>query len=219
MDRPIVTLPLALQRVTRIDWDIDWREQSAGTGTGGRRNVLLGALPRWVGTVPAFVRGADLGAWRALRLAAMGLTGIYRVRMFDPGVSPIGCAPGVPFDDDTLFDDGAGWDDFPIVPCPSGAARGATQVVLDESDAPRPIAVGQILSHGDWPFSVLSRADLGGGLVRLDVAMPLRAAIPAGDPVELMGAGLFELVERGAGLTYGPGRTAFPELRLQEWLR
>jgi hypothetical protein len=219
MERPVITLSPALARVSGIDWAIDWREQSAGVGTGGRRGITLGAFPRWVGTLPLVLRPSAIGAWRAHLHSARGMTGIFRVRMIDPAVNASTQGPAVPFDDDSLFDDGAGWDDWPVAPCPTGAAAGATSLVISEADVTHPVAVGQILSHGDWPFTVVARTELSGDLVELDVEMPLRAAIPAGDPVELVGAGLFEMVESGGAPAYGLDRVSRPALRLQEWLR
>lgn len=219
MERPIITLAPGLLRQTRVNWDIDWREQSTGPGTGGRRQILLGALPRWIGDLPVQLRWQDLGVWRAARLAGRGMTAIYRVRMIDPAVWRGGAGTPLEFDDGTLFSDEAGWGDWPIAPCPDGAAAGAEQIDLDVSGVTVPLAVGQILSHDDWPFAVTEIEDLGDDIARISIQPPLRAAIPADDPVELIGVGLFELTERGEAPAYGRVRSVPAALRLQEWLR
>jgi len=219
MERPIVNLPTALCRLTGVDWFPNWREQSAGTGTGGRRNIVLGALPRWEGAVPVVLPPSLIGQWRAMLLTLRGQTGILRVRMFDRAVSLATEGAPVGFDDGAFFDDGAGFDSFPVALALRDAPAGASVIDIDETGVAVPVAVGQILSHGDWPFAVTSRQPLGGGIVRLGVAMPLRAAIPAGDPVDLIGAGLFELAETGGVPAYGLDRVTRPALRLSEWLR
>lgn len=106
-----------------------------------------------------------------------------------------------------------------MVPCPAGAAAGAVEIVVNETDAPSSIKVGQILSHADWPFVVTWRMDEGGGLVRLGIEMPLRRAIPAGDPVSLVAYGLFELSGSSPRIGYDWQLAVKDELSLQEWLR
>jgi len=93
------------------------------------------------------------------------------------------------------------------------------EIVVDETDAPAPIKVGQILSHADFPFAVSWRMDEGDGLVRLGVEMPLRRAIPAGDPVSLIAFGLFELAGEAPRWGYDLSRVSRETIALQEWLR
>lgn len=205
-------------RTASADWDIDWREQSGGTTISGRGKVVIGDKPRWVGTLNKHLSGAEIGRWRAARWAGQGLTGVYRVRMIDTAAFSI--SPGmVGFTDDTYFDDGAGFYSVPTVIAAADAAMGATEIIVDESAAPAPIAEGQIMSHGDYPFGVVSRFGTGAS-VALSVQMPLRVAIQAGDLIDMVGTGLFETVEAGAGrVAYGPELYARPSLQLREWLR
>lgn len=219
MERRFVTLPPALTRVTGVNWEIDWREQSAGTGTGGRQNIQIGLLPRWVATSPLVVPPDLIGEMRARLIYGRGRLGLFKIRMIDPAVNRLTCGAGVPFGDGEYFAEGAGFDDYPVAECPAGAAAGATEIEISEAALAAPVAVGQILSYDDYPFAVTWRAALGGGLVRLGVEMPIRAAIPAGAPVEMIGRGVFEMLESGPGASYDLNRVARPVLRLQEWLR
>lgn len=218
MDRPIITVPRGLFGMRTSDWDIDWREQTAGTSTSGKRKILIGKLPRWVGAPSLVFRPHLLRQWRAHRWAGRGLTAVFRITMVDGFTMPQ--QPAIPFEGGITFADGAGWDSAPAAPCVGGAAPGDTSIVLDESDAPAEIAVGQILSHADWPFGVVSREALGDGLVRLGLEMPVRSVIPDGAFVDLTGVGLFEAVNPNAGNPeHGVNRIARTSMRLQEWLR
>lgn len=222
MMRPLVTISPCLFRNVEIDWDIDWRAQSTGLSTSGRRHVHLGLLPRWVGAPRAMMDAQQIADWRAHRWAGRGAVAIYRVAMTDPVVWRVPLPDdGAAFSDGSLFSDGSGWDDAPKAPCVGGVVPGDTEIVLDESSAPQPVAVGQILSYGDLPFGVTWREDLGGGHVRLGVEMPIRIIIPAGGLVDLVGKGLFELVDpaQGNAIWSRSKRRADVSMRLQEWLR
>lgn len=216
MERRIVDLPYP--RLTGVDWDIDWREQSAGTAISGTRRIVLGQLPRWVGSLPQILRPQDIGRYRAARLYARGMTGIFRVPMVDP-VTAQASYGSVPFSDGASFSDGTLFFDETVVSCVAAAEAGAETLVVDETAAPHPIRIGQILSHADWPFAVVARSGTGSE-VTLTVEMPLRAPIPAGAAIHFQGRGLFEMVEpRSGNPIYGLNRVAQPVLNLQEWLR
>lgn len=220
MDRPLITVPRGLFRMTSADWDIDWREQVSGQATSGRRNIVMGKLPRWVGAPSLVFRPELIPQWRAHRWAGRGLTAVFRITMLDV-VSFDHPAPApTPFEDEALFDDNAAWDVAYQLPCVGGAAPGDSEITVDESAAVQPVAVGQILSHGDWPFAVTWREDLGGGQVRLGVEMPIRSPIPDGGLIDMEGVGLFEAVNpRAANPGYDIHRVARTEFALQEWLR
>lgn len=216
MERRIIDLPLP--RITDVDWDIDWREQSAGSALSGTRKIDVGRLPRWVGSVPQILKPEMVGAYRAARAYARGLTGVFRVAMCDP-LFARALTEAVPFGDGEPFSGGALFSAESIVPAVSAAARGAETLIVNETSAPHPIAVGQIMSYADWPFMVVSRAGSGAS-VTLTVEMPLRVAIPAGGAVHFRGRGLFEMIEpRSGNPVYGLGRVSRPTLTLQEWLR
>lgn len=206
-------------RITDISWDIDWRAQSAGTATSGRRGILLGKLPRWVGTLRFVTWEERLAAWNAMRWAGRGPLAVYRVRMIDGVTSGAPDSVAAGFADGSSFSDGAGFAAPAAVPVVGDVVAGATEIVVDETGAPRPIAVGQILSFDDWPFAVTWREPVAGG-VRLGVEMPVRRPMSDGDLLRLEGTGLFELVDPAKGAAeYGVDRVARPVLQLQEWLR
>lgn len=216
MQRTIVDLPYP--RLTGVDWDIDWREQSAGTAISGTRKIVLGQLPRWVGSLEQILRPQDIGPYRAARIHARGLTGVFRVAMVDPVAAQVS-GGSVPFSDGASFSDGALFFDESVVSCVAAAEAGAETLVVDETAAPHPIRIGQIMSYADWPFMVVARSGTGAE-VTLTVQMPLRIAIPAGAAIHFQGRGLFEMVEpRSGNPAYGLNRVAQPVLNLQEWLR
>lgn len=223
MERPIITLPRNLLRPSEFDWDIDWREQSAGVGTGGRRNILMGVLPRWIGSPKInLLDRTSLLTWRAHRWAGRGITGVYRLTMWDPvGHRGGGLPSGNPFSDAVSFSDGTAFENCYQVVTVGYAPAGASEIVIDETGAVAPVRVGQILSHDDWPFGVTSKMPEGQpGLYRLTVEMPLRRAIDDGALIDLAATGLFELVDaRSGNPRYGIDRTSRPSLQLQEWLR
>jgi hypothetical protein len=122
---------------------------------------------------------------------------------------------GIPFGDGALFDDGSGFADDYAVRCDEGASAGDTVVRVDMATATGPVSQGQILSHNDFPFAVVS---VFGD--ELEIEMPLRRDIPAGDLIQLRGRGLFEMVQPMTGNPgYGPNRVSTAQMQLQEWLR
>jgi hypothetical protein len=215
MERPQITVLPQILRYTSVDWDIDWREQVAGTTVTGRRNIAIGRLPRWIGTPSLEFFRADIGLWRAARLSARGLTGVFRMVMRDAAVYAPPCGEASTFDDGSTFSDGTGFAAEYTVRCDAGAALGATEIVVNMSTANGTIQIGQIMSHNDWPFSVI---EIDGNTLRVEP--PLRAAIPAGDTIRLEGRGWFEMVDARTGNpSYNSQMLAQPTFALQEWLR
>lgn len=215
MQRQIITLPRALMRFPAVDWDIDWREQSHGTTLMGVQSIDLVQLPRWVGTPRMFFDRDTIGLWRAHRLAARGMTGVFRVAMRDPATFDGDPLDAVTFSGDETFSDGTGFAGEYAVRTDTGAPAGATEIEVNLSTANGTIRAGQILSHNDWPFAVVA---IDGN--RLRVEMPLRRAIPAGDLIQLVGTGLFEMAApRTGNLAYDARRWVDTEFQLREWLR
>lgn len=215
MRRPIITMPPTFLRYSAVDWDIDWREQSSGTSVAGRREINLNRLPRWIGRPTLQLFREDIAQWRAARLAARGMTGIFRLRMVDYINHVPEPGPATPFSDDTTFDDGGGFAAEYTVRCDVGAPAGATEIEVVLSSANDTLQVGQFLSHDDWPFAVVA---IEGNILRIE--MPLRRAIPPGDLINLRGTGLFEMVTPMTGNpAYDASLASRPTLELQEWLR
>ena len=214
MDRPIVTLRAGTPMLTNVDWDIDWREQSAGTTVAGRRNIAIGLLPRWVGTPGVFARNELIGVWRAHRLAARGQSGLFRMPLIDPAVfSPEDYV--LTFGDGVTFSDGAGFETEWAVRTDTGADRGDTTIRVVLASANGPIKQGQILSYADWPFAVV---EINGDELRIEP--PLRVDIPAGELIRLDGRGIFEMVNPMEGrLSYDANQWTTGNFQLQEWLR
>lgn len=216
MTRRLMDLALHDIYATSVMWDIDWREQSSGATLAGHRNILIGALPRWIANIDGETFRTDIGRLRARTLAGRGMTGIFRVRMCDPAVFN-GTKALTTFSDGATFSDGSRFSEWPFVLCAEAAAVGSTSILLD----PRALTlrVGQIMSYNDWPFAVTSLMPEGGNL-RAQVEMPLRTAIPQGAIVQAVGRGLFEMVSPMQGQqSYAQRLVAQPSFRLQEWLR
>jgi hypothetical protein len=200
MQRELVTIPQNLLRVMNVNWDIDWRGQSAGDTTAGNSATVYNAFPCWVGAPKVGLVRDEITQWRAIRAKAQGRIGIYRVSMVDPlGFSMTGRnLSGKTFAGGQNFSTGAGFANIPVCSAVNAAARGATEIRVSMADEPDPVS-GQIMSHQDWPFVITSAMPVGGGLFDLGFEMPLRAAIAAGDLINLRGVGRFEVADAGAG--------------------
>lgn len=219
MQRPIVTLPHDFLRFLSVDWDIDWRGQGLGETTGGGSATVHNKFPRWIGSPTIYLKGAALAQWRAIRAAAQGRVGIYRLPMLDPvGIDPVNAGSSDFFFDGGIgFDDRAGLVSDPVCFAAADASAGAEQIRV-EGPAVDPV-IGQIMSHNQWPFVVTWVAEVSAGVFDLGVQMPLREAIAAGDPVKLQGEGLFEAVEGSMGRpSYGVTRLSQLTLNFREVL-
>jgi hypothetical protein len=129
---------------------------------------------------------------------------------------PVGA---VPFSDDVFFSDGTGFESGPLVRTDTGALAGDTEIVVNMTTATGTLQQGQILSHDDFPFGVVSMMGPPEETV-LEVEMPFRRDIPAGDLIHLAGRGIFEMVEARAGNpSYDFTLMSRPSFTLQEWLR
>lgn len=206
MQRDIITIPHGLIKPTSLDWDIDWRGQSAGDSTAGVTQVIYNAFPRWVGSPTILLTRAAIPQWRAIRLSLQGRRNVLRVRMCDiafgraqAGLTKEELASGLSFSSGVKFSTGKGVFADPFCVATADAAAGDTQITVDCSShgvAPVP---GQIMSADDWPFAVTAVTSEGGDVYTLDVTMPLRAAVAAGDLVMMTGYGRFELTDESSG--------------------
>lgn len=217
MQRHIITIPPGFLRLLRVDWDIDWRGQSSGDRTDGSTQVVYNRFPRWVGRPEIFLQGAQVARWRAIRGAAQGRVGVYRIRMCDPvGFTDASLGDQIPYSNGLPHSTGAGFEYAPICTASLAAAAGATELRVAAGVAPN---VGQIMSHDDWPFLVTSVETVSAGVYDLGVQMPLRAAIAAGDPINMQGTGLFEATDDTMGNpSYAAARVATVGLSFQEVL-
>ncbi len=219
MQRPIVTLPVDFMKFLQVDWDIDWRGQGLGENTGGGSSTVFNRFPRWVGSPGVYLKGDAIAQWRAIRATAQGRVGIYRLPMLDP--VGFDCGPAahadVPFSNGVSFATGNGFAVEPLCFAALSAERGADQIrVSGAAVAPR---IGQIMSQGHLPFMVTWVSEVAAGVFDLGIQMPLRQDVAAGDPIQLEGKGLFEVVEGGAGRSsYGVTRLTQVKLNFREVL-
>ena len=226
MQRHLVTVPASVFRLSTVDWDIDWRSQMSGEANDGNTQTVFNAFPRWVAEPQLALAGEMLRQWRAIRLRAQGQVGILRIIMTDPvgfdpaavGVDQAWLETGVPFDTDQPFSTGQGFEFDPFVMADAAAPAGAEVIRVLVSDMTVP-AVGQFLSHDDWPFVVTSVTPVSGGAYELGVQMPLRRAIPSGAAIQMRATGLFEMVNpRGGNPSYGLDFVSRPSIALREYL-
>lgn len=195
-----IIITMEMMRQTTVTWDIDWRGTPSTETMDGNTGTIVNAAPRWIGE-PTFVFGsALLGAFRARRWEGQGRANIFRVNLFDPAVYN-------PADPDAT------------VPAAADAAAGDTTIQATITSAGDVPAVGQIMSHANWPTAVTSVTDLGSDVYELGVQPPLRAAIATSDDIRLMGRGLFQAVDDSTGrVSYGTNGVAKVKMKLVEVL-
>lgn len=223
MTRRIVTVPLALIRATSVNWDIDSGEQSAGLDLAGGEQIFFNAFPRWTGTLTLPLNRAQMLQWQAIRSAARGLGGIYRVYMPHRAALNLRAVGGdavvdngVPFANGSYFSNGQGFLYIPLLVTAAAAPKGATEIVVTEPDTPA--VVGLPVSYEDWPMRITYRLE-GATNVTLGVEPPLRTAIPKDAPISMVASGLFQATSKQSGaVETGPERIARPQLTLREWI-
>lgn len=226
MTRPVVNFPWPLLRALQVDWDIDWRGSPTSEATSKFRQTVFNEFPQWVGSLELSFPPEFIGHWRALRWAAEGRAGIWRVPMIDFAIFNRGkvyggvlSEKGIPFATGQRFSSGYGFDISSEAITAAAASAGSTRVDIFLSDLALVPSPGQIISANDWPMGVVSVEDIGAGVHRLGIRMPLREAIASGDRVKLVGEGLFEVLEDMAGrATYGLNMVSTPSISFREVL-
>jgi hypothetical protein len=221
MARQIITVPISLMRTIRVDWDIDWRNRSAGAVNSGLNQIVSAGIPRFIGSPTLRLHGDAIGQWRALRDAAQGQRHVYRVPMMDPTAYDYGrrLPRTVSWREGPVFAEGPGFALEPIYRSPSGAEVGGTEIVIRDAGAPLTLKAGQILSFDDWPFRIISKISNGDGDWSCQVAPAIRRKIPANAIIQAIGTGLFQSSDAAAGrVAIGMTPVAEPSLQLLEWI-
>lgn len=221
MTRQIITVPIALMRTIRVDWDIDWRNRSAGAANSGLNQVVSAGIPRFIGAPTLRLHGDAIGQWRALRDAAQGQRHVYRIPMMDPTAYDYAkrLPRTVSWRDGSVFDEGVGFALEPIYRTVGYSAVGDTEIVIRDAGRPIPLRVGQILSYDDWPFRVISKIGNSDGDWVCQVAPAIRKSIPSNSIIQAIGTGLFQSSDAGAGrVAIGMTPVAEPSLNLVEWI-
>lgn len=224
MTPDIVTLRHNILHAVELDWTLDWRNRSSGRAMDGSNQIVSFGFPRFMGQPKFRLRPSLIGEFQAVRDSAQGQINVWRVPMIDPVTLDRERAmrtrkASIPFGLDAasgpLFSSGAGFQWDPILIAPDGAKKGDKSVRLEGEF----LAVGQIVSYGDWPFRILSLLDAPNGGKRATVAPAVRCDIPAGGIVQAVGHGLFQLSEPESGrVAYGLDRVAAPDLSFVEWI-
>lgn len=224
MQPKIVTLRHNILHLTGIDWTLDWRNRSSGAGLDGSNQIVGFGFPRWMGSPSFRLRPSLVGEFQAVRDSAQGMANVWRVPMIDPVTLDRERAlrtrkKSLPFGLDSgsgpMFAEGVGFQWDPILLAPNGAKRGDTSIVLEGEF----LAVGQVVSHLDWPFRIVSIRAASGGAKVCTVAPAVRSDIPAGGIVQAVGHGLFQVEDGAQGrVSYGLDRMASPSLSFVEWI-
>jgi hypothetical protein len=214
MDRAIIDIPRVMLLATTCDWDIDWRGQSAGSGSNSEQ-IVYNRQPRFIGSPTITLLPEMIPHWRALRARVQGRVGVWRVPMIDPlGFEQ---SRGAWVADWAAYLSGYYVEDRPQILCAEAADAGATTLLVDERMASAPVGIGAYLSHDDWPFVVTDRVQEG-VYARLSVQM-LRRPIALGAAIDLEARGVFIGSSDTMGLPeYGLGRTSGPKLDFVEWI-
>lgn len=197
MQRRIVNIPPNFARVISCNWDIDWRGQGSGDANDGASRVIYNAFPRWIGAPQVFLVGDQIAQWRAIKLHAQGRVGVYRMQMIDPAGFGFfaDVADPVPFAGGELFSGGVGFAHRPTALAVGPVAAGAEELRIDVAPSGFAPVAGQLMSEGDWPFSVTWVRLVSGTVYDIGVQMPIRQAILDGASIDLIATGLFEAQE------------------------
>jgi hypothetical protein len=225
MQRAIIDLPGNLGPKVS-DWVINSLGRSAGDGITGAGQVIYGAQPRWEATLSLSGFGRDrVLAWEAVRASLKGRVNVLRVTICDPyratlaevGV-PASDAGETPHNDDTLFDDGTGYDYEPTFLAIDTYDRGAEEIAFDSTSIGNALQPGQWFGHNDWPYKVTGIWEEDGGFTRIAFQPPLRRDIPEGAEITLRATGLFAFETDLEGrLPRQNGKSGEATINLVEW--
>lgn len=224
MKREIIKIPDTLFKELEMTWDIDWHGQGLGESNAGIHQTIYNALPRWVGKPKVFLSGASIAQWRAIRAQAQGRLGVFKIAIVDPvgfGPAETGVAfpKGIPFSSGSFFSNGYGFNYTPQAVAANAANAGDTRMRLDMSLVGIAPKIGQIMSHNNWPFIVVSVSEVSTDIYDIWLQMPLRSAVEVNDPVLMRGVGLFEATEDHMGhAQYGASYVTTVSLSFREVL-
>lgn len=226
MTPALVTLPPTLERYTQVEWDIDWRGQSAGLTNNAREQIVNNAFPAWTGVGTLIMHNDQLPEWAAVLTAMQGRANAIRMPMADPATFDARAATvaagydpdvGVPLSGGQYTAGGTGTAYDPFVLVAAAASAGSTEIVVDESVVSLSVRFGQVISIADWPYRVMGRV-ADGANHRLTLAPSLRRAVAVNDVVHLRGWGWFRAASRLPGVGYGAERAGAYTLQLVEWI-
>jgi hypothetical protein len=167
---------------------IDARTRSGGETITGREQAVSSGLGRWMArlTVPLHTP-AKVRAARSLLARLDGRANAVRVGPCDcrngNRIAPV--VGDIPYSDDALHSDGAGFRQggaAPIISLP--VAAGATQIQIAIGSTMLPLLDGTFIGVGGYLYVVVGATDLPGEEAMLDIRPRLRTALADGDPVE-----------------------------------
>jgi hypothetical protein len=167
---------------------IDARTRSGGETISGREQVVTSNLGRWVAqlTVPLHTP-AKIRAMRSLLARLDGRTNAVRVGPCDcrNGNRLIPVVGDIPYSDETLHSDGAGFMQGGLAPTVAASVpAGATTIRILNGSTVLPVLEGSFLGLGGYLYVVVGVDPEPGEETVLDIRPKLRAGAAEGAPVE-----------------------------------
>lgn len=178
-----------------IDLAIDWRSQSPGKSTTGSEQVTLSQADVWncrvVFTTLHFNRNegtVQVPIYRAFIAAVKGRYGVFALPIFDAwygygdafGVGESDAWGGEPFNDDTYWSDGTGFDHSITIPDVAvvDAIAGVSEIVLNFGDYGRILHMGQYFTLNSYLYIVKDIIyDDANGNAYISIEPPLRVGM------------------------------------------
>ena len=183
-----IPFPSTVLMMRSEKWWLDARTRSGGETINGREQVVSSGLGRWRSTVtfplysPATIRA--MRAWLALmdgrsNMSIIGPCDCTNANQITPLIG------GIPYSDDTLHSDGAGFQQGGTPAAVSVAASaGAVQVQIDLASTALPVLAGTFIGLGGYLYVVVGVTAAPGEEALLDIRPRLRTALAVDDPVE-----------------------------------
>jgi hypothetical protein len=184
---------------------IDYRTRSGGETITGRQQVVSSGVARWMMslTFPLFNRETIL-AFRAWLAQMEGRANYTQIGPCDcsNGNRLIPTVGGIPYDDDSLHTDGAGFMQGGALPTISAAASaGATQITIINGSTQLPVLAGSYLGVGGYMYVVAAATALPDEKTLLEIRPKLRTSLAEDAVVDWCEArGPFRLVNDDSGV-------------------
>ncbi|WP_343711913.1 hypothetical protein [Inquilinus sp.] len=167
---------------------IDARTRSGGETINGREQVVGSGLGRWVATLTVPLNTpAKIRAMRSLLAKLDGRSNGVRVGPCDcrNGNRLVPIIGGIPYGDQSLHTDGAGFMQGGIAPVIAApAAAGSTQITIQNGSTQLPVLEGSFLGVGGYLYVVVGVTPNPDETTGLDIRPKLRTAVSEDDPVE-----------------------------------
>lgn len=233
MARTIIDFPASLVRWRQFALTVNPQTRAGSQSTTGNGQVSFGNQPRWRLDATLLLRTkTDVLAWRSFVSRMRGRLNAIRIPVTDPlrpsldeiGISPGSIAEiegdGIPFSDDTLFDDVVGFDYRPAGQVLIAAPKGATEITVDARAFGDCLRIGNFFSIDDWVYQITGYSGTPDKRT-YGFEMPLRRAVSVGDVMEVWASGIFVFSDDMAGmapLSHDTLTVVEVSLSMEEWI-